>query len=41
MAHHQLVGVSRSAARRIEFGGHRVEIGVGRNVRANPSLAPR
>ena len=39
--HHQLVGVSRSAVNKIVLGGHSVEMGIGRSVRAKPSLAPR
>src|SRR6185436_9341644 len=38
--HHQLVGASTRAASIIVLGGHRVETGTGRRVRAKPSLAP-
>jgi hypothetical protein len=39
--HHELAGTSNSAANRIEVRGQRTDIGFGRNVRANPGLAPR
>src|SRR5215467_4829264 len=39
--HHKRIGVSKSAATTIEFGGQRTDTGCGCNVSAKPTLQPR
>src|SRR5438270_2539442 len=40
MTHQMRIGVKRSAASKMEFGGHRTETGCGRRVSAKPIFAP-